>query len=227
MHAVYYKAVALAQLGKPHAAAELMGIDRFLSIATLGAPEASGSDEAFRQALADEITGNATLHADPVGHASRGGFRTRTFPADTDRAAPALVTALRDAVCAYADGIRGDHPFVAARPERATFTAWALVFPAGGHQRLHHHPGRWLTGVYYVSVGEAAPGPEGASPGAIRIGGLPGWAGVEPAWPIRTILPEPGMLLLFPSFIPHETVPNAGACRRISVAFDVARGGAA
>ncbi|MEO7178390.1 MAG: tetratricopeptide repeat protein, partial [Allosphingosinicella sp.] len=37
MHAVYYKAVALAQLGRGKDAAELMGIDRFLSVANLQA----------------------------------------------------------------------------------------------------------------------------------------------------------------------------------------------
>ncbi|HEY0412577.1 MAG TPA: putative 2OG-Fe(II) oxygenase [Allosphingosinicella sp.] len=225
MHAVYYRAVALAQLGQDGAASELMGIDRFLSVETLAAPDGFGSDPAFRQSLAEEILGNETLHPDPIGHASRGGLRTRTFPSESDRAAVALIGAIRNAVSTYADAICGTHPFVAARPKRATFTPWALVFPAGGHQRLHHHPGRWLTGVYYVSVAEGRAGLDAASPGAIRIGGLPPGAGVEPPWPVLTIHPEPGMLLLFPSFVPHETVPNGGECRRISVAFDVAAQG--
>jgi tetratricopeptide (TPR) repeat protein len=222
MHAVYYKAVALAQLGKAGAASELMGIHRFLSVATLPVPDRFGSEPAFRQSLAEEILGNETLHPDPIGHASRGGLRTRTFPSESDQAAVALIGAIRDSVSTYADALCGKHPFVEARPKRATFTAWALVFPAGGHQRLHHHPGRWLTGVYYVKVADGRAGPDAASPGAIRIGGLPSWAGVEPPWPVVTIHPKPGMLLLFPSFVPHETVPEGAECRRISVAFDVA-----
>lgn len=220
MHAVYYKAVALAQLGKREAAADLMGIDRFLSAAVLPAPVGASSNEAFQQDLAEEILGNETLHLDPVGHASRLGLRTRIFPADGDHAGAALIPAIRSSVSAYADALAEDHPFVRSRPKRATFTPWALIFPAGGHQHLHHHPGRWLTGVYYVSVGEGGLGP--ASPGAIRIGGLPSWAGVEPPWPVLTLQPTPGLLLLFPSFVPHETIPNKGTTRRISVAFDVA-----
>jgi uncharacterized protein (TIGR02466 family) len=166
--------------------------------------------------------GNPTLHADPVGYASRGGLRTRTFPLESDHAAPALLGAIRTAVSAYSDGLSGEHPFVKGRPERATFTPWALVFPAGGHQRLHHHPGRWLTGVYYVSAAGRAGAPDASAAGAIRIGGLPDWAGVEPPWPVLTMSPKPGMLLLFPSSVPHETVPNGAAGDRISVAFDVA-----
>jgi hypothetical protein len=34
--------------------------------------------------------------------------------------------------------------------------------------------------------------------------------------------PVPGTLLLFPSFVPHETVPPGEGAERISVAFDVA-----
>jgi len=222
MHAVYYKAVALAQLGRGEAAAELMGIGRFLSIASLPPGDAFGSEAAFRETLAKEIRGNPTLHADPVGHASRGGLRTRNFPLEGDRAAPELINAIRRAVSTYADGLFGDHPFVMARPARATFTPWALVFPTDGHQRLHHHPGRWLTGVYYVSVPQSECGLDAPAAGAIRVGGLPDWAGVKPPWPILTITPEPGMLLLFPSSVPHETVPNGIAGDRISVAFEVA-----
>jgi catechol 2,3-dioxygenase-like lactoylglutathione lyase family enzyme len=222
MHAVHYKAVALAQLGRDEEAAEMMGLDRFLSVATLQAGQGFESEESFRQSLAKEILGNPTLHPDPVGHASQGGLRTRNFPLESDRAAPALIAAIRGAVSDYADSLRGHHPFIESRPERATFSPWALVFPAGGRQRLHQHPGRWLTGIFYVSVPEDGSGRRAPSPGAIRIGGLPDWAGVEPPWPVLTIAPKPGMLLLFPSSVPHETVPNGAAGERISVAFDVA-----
>jgi hypothetical protein len=101
-------------------------------------------------------------------------------------------------------------------------TQWALVFRGGGHQVPHHHPGCWLTGVYYVSARRDPPRPGEPLPGIIRIGGLPGWAGVEPPWELIEVEPVPGTLLLFPSFVPHETVPPGEGAERISVAFDVA-----
>jgi len=220
-HALHHKAVALAQLGRGDEATELMALDRFLSIAPLPAPPGFGGEEAFREAVRAEILANPTLHPDPVGHATRSGLRTRHFPAAGDRAAADLVKAIRMAVTAYADALAGDHPFVRARPDRATFTPWALVFRGAGHQVAHHHPGCWLTGVYYVSARRASP--EGAAhPGVIRIGALPDSAGVEPPWPVIEIEPVPGTLLLFPSFVPHETVPPGDGAERISVAFDVA-----
>jgi len=218
-HALHYKAVALAQLGRGDEAAALMALDRYLHRQVLPPPPGFAGASDFGATLRREILANPTLHPDPAGHASSGGLRTRLFPHPGDVAAPRLTEAIRDAISVYAEALTGGHPFVRARPQRATFTPWALVFRGSGRQILHHHPGRWLTGVYYVG-GE---GEIGA--GALRVGGLPRWAGVEPPWPMLDVEPSPGTLLLFPSFVPHETVPPGSAAERISVAFDVAAAG--
>jgi tetratricopeptide (TPR) repeat protein len=210
-HAVYYCAVALALLGRSAEAAAIMDVESFLARSRLGAP-------AFRARLKAEIIANPTLRPDPAGHTTRHGLRTLAFPAPGDEAAPALLDLIRGAVGDYAAALDGDHPFVRARPEQAALTAWAIILRGRGHQLLHHHPRPWLTGVYYVDAPGGRP-----RPGAIRIGRLPGWAGIEPPWPVREIAPEPGTLLLFPSFLPHETLPTGSEAERVSVAFDVDR----
>jgi hypothetical protein len=224
-HAVHYKAVALAQLGRGGEAAALMGFDRFFSRAILPPPDGFGGAEGFGEAVRSEILANPSLHRDPAGHATRSGLRTRTYPVAGDRAGPALVGAIRAAIDAYAGALSGDHAFVRARPSRARLTPWALLFRGAGHQLLHHHPGCWLTGVYYVSARRDVPEDGAPRPGLIRIGALPAWAEVEPPWPVLEIEPVPGTLLLFPSFVPHETVPPGDGAERISVAFDVAAAG--
>lgn len=217
MHALYRKALALVQLGRDDEAAETMGLDRFLRILRLGAPPPFEDEPGFRAALEKEIVDNPTLHSDPAGHATRKGRRTLTFPLPGDAAGAALIGAIRDGVADYAAGLAGDHPFVEARPERATLKSWALIFDSRGHQVLHHHPGPWLTGVYYVTA------PRGAvRPGALRIGSLPEWIGRPAPWRTIDLEPEPGTLILFPSFVPHETLPTGSDEVRISVAFDVA-----
>jgi hypothetical protein len=210
-HALHYRAVALALLGRSAEAAEIVDIDRFLARSRLGAP-------AFRTRLKAEIVANPTLRPDPAGHTTRHGLRTLAFPAADDSAAPALLGMIRDAIGGYSAALGGDHPFVRARPERAALTAWAILLRGRGRQLLHHHPRPWLTGVYYVDAPGGRP-----RPGTIRIGRLPGWAGIEPPWPVIDIAPEPGTLLLFPSFFPHETLPTGSEAERISVAFDVDR----
>lgn len=224
-HALHYKAVALAQLGRGGEAAELMGLDRFLRVEPLPAPPGFDSGEAFRESVRAEIVANPGLHRDPAGHATRSGLRTRVFPVEGDLAATALMGSIRAAVESYAEALGGDHPFVRARPASATFTPWALLFSGAGHQLPHHHPGCWLTGVYYVSARYEPPRPGAPPPAMLRIGGLPAWAGVDPPWPVLEIAPTPGTLVLFPSFVPHETVPPGEGAERISVAFDVAAAG--
>jgi tetratricopeptide (TPR) repeat protein len=208
-HALYYRAVALALLGRSAEAAAIVDVDRFLARSRLGDPP-------LRAGLKAEILANPTLRPDPAGHTTRDGLRTTAFPAPDDKAAPALLGLIRGAVGDYATALEGDHPFVRARPQRAALTAWGIVLAGRGRQLLHHHPRPWLTGVHYVAAPEGRP-----PPGAIRIGRLPGWAGVAPPWPVLEIAPEPGTLLLFPSFFPHETLPTESEAERISVAFDV------
>jgi hypothetical protein len=216
-HFLYHKALALTLLGRSEEAAALMDPERFLRILDLGAPPPFEEAEAFNRGLGAEIEANPTLHRDPAGHATREGRRTLVFPLPGDSAGAALVAAVSRAVSDYADGLAGSHPFVAARPTHATLKSWALLFDSRGHQRLHHHPGPWLTGVYYVT---APSGP--VRPGALRIGSVPHWLGRRPPWPVLDIEPEPGRLVLFPSFVPHETLPTGSDEVRISVAFDVA-----
>lgn len=223
-HALHYKAVALALLGRGGEAEALMGLDRFLHNESLPSPPGFEDDPGFRRRLRSEILANPGLHPDPAGHATRAGLRTRTFPAAGDRAGPALIGAIRSAVQAYAEALSGDHAFVRARPARATLTPWALIFRGGGHQVPHHHPGSWLTGVYYVHAHrEDAPAesPKAPRPGIIRLGVFPDGIDAEPPWPVIEIEPVPGTLLLFPAFVPHETVPPGDGAERISIAFDV------
>lgn len=215
-HALHHRMAALAMLGRGAEAQALLGLEHFFRSSPLPIPTAFDENH-FLKTLAAEIRANTTLHPDPAGHATSNGLRTDIFPAVGDRAGPDLVAAIREEVDGYAESLRGDHPFVLARPERARFTPWALIFSGSGYQHLHVHPGCWLTGVFYVAAPEGLP-----RPGAIRIGALPAWAKVDPPWPVLEIEPEPGRLLLFPSFLPHETLPSASEEPRISVAFDVA-----
>lgn len=213
VHIVYHKALALVALGRSEEAAALMGLDHFLWIGRLDPP----APPQFNAALQREIESNPTLHSDPVGHATKAGRRTATFPLPGDCAGRALVRAIKEKIADYAAGLSGEDPFVQARPARATFKSWALVFDSKGHQLLHRHPGPWLTGVYYVT----APGGDRHA-GALRIGAVPPWLGRPPPWQVIDVQPVPGTLVLFPSFVPHETLPTGSDQVRISVAFDVA-----
>jgi uncharacterized protein (TIGR02466 family) len=97
---------------------------------------------------------------------------------------------------------------------------WINVSGKGAFNAPHDHPGWVWSGTYYVAV------PSGPSVHsgdiefldprvlAITVDGANCFAG-----PV-TRQPEPGMLLVFPSYLRHWVYPNEQDCDRISVAFN-------
>ena len=89
----------------------------------------------------------------------------------------------------------------------------------------HLHPDAWLSGVYYVQVPAVVAGGEDHA-GWLEFGEP------SPDFPLavtpperRLVRPEEGLLVLFPGYFYHHTVPFEGEGRRISIAFDVRRRG--
>ena len=101
---------------------------------------------------------------------------------------------------------------------------WVNVLETGGHQAMHNHANSFISGVVYLTA--THPGSQTVfmkSPGGTDFlfrndhsGMTPGeynadkW--VSPA-------PEPGDVVLFPSYLMHAVPPNQGE-RRISLAFN-------
>lgn len=210
--ALHFKALALDRLGRAAEARALMSLEAFTTVV----PPSAARGRPCLEALRGEILANRTLRPDPAGHATRQGVQTtRLVAADT----PALVALRQEimrAVDAYVAALTGDHPFVAARPAAARLNAWAVILGGQGRQASHRHPAGWLSGVFYVDAPAATDGPR---PGALRLGARDDDA--PPAWGVREVEPEPGTLVLFPSYVPHATAPTGSEALRISVAFDV------
>ena len=107
-------------------------------------------------------------------------------------------------------------------------TNW--IFSAGGTStgvailtrctRIRAPPGR---AFYYVDHGESSPDAEGT---AIHLyDPYPRTNIFFPELSTSNVLfkPEPGSMILFPSYVPHAVLPHRGDRERISVAFNVRR----
>ena len=209
-------------LGRPEKARRLIALDRFIAVTELVLPQGYATASTFQAALASEITRNPTLRPDPPHLATKGGLQTMGgLPNKCEPAISEAIALIRVAVDAYAADLKGrDHPFVKALPKQAWLNAWAVVYPANGRQVAHIHPEGWLSGVYYVSVPKKSPEKSRDGNlvlGAIELEGLT----IDPPWGIRDISPIPGRLVLFPSYVPHATIPTTSADKRICIAFDV------
>jgi uncharacterized protein (TIGR02466 family) len=108
------------------------------------------------------------------------------------------------------------------RAMRWTLAAWANVNPSGGFNRMHTHPGSTWSGTYYVDTGAPADAEKGTplnffDPCQGRANTF-----LQPMVNSSyTIRPEPGLMVLFPSYMPHMVLPHQGERERISIAFNL------
>ncbi len=108
--------------------------------------------------------------------------------------------------------------------------AWANVNGPGDGNICHYHPGAYWSGTYYVDDGGCASDPSlggefemldprGPTPGMYA----PSFrtTGDESAGSGETILPRPGLLFLFPSWLQHQVRTYRGERLRVSIAFNL------
>jgi Flp pilus assembly protein TadD len=94
--------------------------------------------------------------------------------------------------------------------------AWSVHLKSGGFHVNHIHPEGQLSSAFYVRTPKAAQGLEGY----LKFG-EPGPPTAPPLQADHLIKPEPGMLVLFPSYMWHGTVPFSSDEPRLSCAFDI------
>ena len=97
-------------------------------------------------------------------------------------------------------------------------SAWSVRLNSGGFHIDHIHPEGWLSSAFYVRTPKGMQGDEGA----LKFG-EPGPPTLPPLGPDHLVRPEPGMLVLFPAYMWHGTVPFASGEKRLTCAFDIVK----
>jgi uncharacterized protein (TIGR02466 family) len=210
-------ATTAAMLGRADDYAKLMDRSRWFHAAPLPVPDG------FNRVLAAEILAHESARPFRPTATHGAGTRIDDLQHKTNPNARRLHDFLRAAVEAYAVDRRifATDPMIAQRPAAVTVESWSLATHDDGHTDWHIHPEGWISGVYYVQMPELGPGGN-HRPGEIEFGpfpfGLYSDALAAHRW---HLMPEPGLLLLFPSHYAHRSWPTGLAAPRISIAFDV------
>jgi uncharacterized protein (TIGR02466 family) len=131
-----------------------------------------------------------------------------------------------DAAMAVANKATRDRKGLPVRPAwRAE--CWANVNRRGHANKRHTHPGCYWSGTYYVDTGEGIGGDLGGEfqfhdprGGALRGNAGAGVAAPGDAAPL--VRPEPGLMVIFPSWMLHSVRPYRAGGTRISIAFNLA-----
>jgi uncharacterized protein (TIGR02466 family) len=97
---------------------------------------------------------------------------------------------------------------------------WANVNPPGSYHPTHAHPNNFLSGVYYVDAPGSGTDLVFQDPRPISI--MP-WSGKPTRMTANasTAQPQPGRMVIFPSWLRHHVPTNEGTTERISISFNL------
>jgi len=79
----------------------------------------------------------------------------------------------------------------------------------------------YISGVYYPLLPDIVGKPEHGQEGFFELGRPPADFPITEPTGIMPVRPEEGLMILFPSYFYHRTIPFVSDQRRISIAFDV------
>ncbi len=200
--------------------AQLYDYDAFVGGGPIATPSGWPDLPAY---LTDLVTSLDRLHrreTDPVGQSVRLGTQTRhDLLKDPDPVIQAFFKAIDAPIRDYLQRL-GDGPDPVRRRRKDDYRivgAWSVNLRPGGFHIDHVHAEGWLSSACHIE----APVNDGDQGGWLKFGqpGLP----TQPRLPAeRFHRPEPGRLVLFPSYMWHGTQPFDAGPRRLSIAFDLA-----
>ncbi|MDH3670777.1 MAG: tetratricopeptide repeat protein [Gammaproteobacteria bacterium] len=218
-----FKAAALGELGNRESVDHLLDFDRFIQPVRLETPAGYASVADFNAALAHHVRSHPTLVSAPASHATRLGKHSGELLDQSKGPIAVLEEIIRSSVKTYMRKLSTDleHPFTDSRPKNFALTAWGIVLGSKGYQLPHIHPSAWLSGVYYVQVPEVFAEAGNAQAGWIEFGRPPIHFHCKADARVKLFQPEEGLMLLFPSYFYHGTVPFNYDAQRISIAFDI------
>jgi hypothetical protein len=180
-----------------------------------------GLSESELAELAAVLRGLHTGQSAPLGQSVEGG--TQTYGHLHLRRNPAIVRLFAAIEAMLADYVAGlpdfgeGHPLAPLSAGRVQLLAsWSIRLTAGGRHVPHLHD----TGTISSAAHIARPAGLAAEEGVLELGRLPEDIPLAHE-PFARFAPQPGQLVLFPSFVYHATT-RFPAGERLTVAFDAA-----
>lgn len=214
-HAIALQATVWRALGDPRYRA-LYDYDTVVGVFQLETPPGWPSLEAYLADLGVALKQAHHFQTHPFAQSIRHGSQAANVQQIDHPATRALTAALDQPLRAYIDALgEGADPLRARKSGSYKFQGmWSILMRAGGKHINHVHPQGWISSACYVETPHAGAGHEGW----LKLGEPSVACGQEAE---RYVEPNPGRLVLFPSYMWHGTVPFTGDGVRLTFAFDV------
>ncbi|NND81130.1 MAG: tetratricopeptide repeat protein [Gammaproteobacteria bacterium] len=203
----------------------LADYEQFVVAYSLVTPPGYDSLEHFLAALERRLADlHKTVNA-PLNQTLRHGTQTaaRLFHLQQPEI-QSLQMALQPIVQSYVDDMPNDdaHPLLRRNTGKFAFSgSWSVNLKANGFHVNHVHPAGWISSSCYITLPSVNRADPASLQGAIKFGESPLALGDREVIE-KTIIPQPGMVVLFPSYMWHGTIPYAGDERdvRLTTPFD-------
>lgn len=215
------EATAARLLGDPRYES-LYDYARYVRQYKLPIPGGWSSLEDFHADLIPVLEARHKFSAPPLDQSLRAGTQTpRGLLGDPDPVIQAFLKALEGPIAEFRDAIGSEprQPLTSRNTGKTALAGcWSVRLHREGYHVNHVHTEGWISSAYYVEVPPEVEDAEARS-GWIKFG--------EPRFPVpgatagKFVKPEPGALLLFPSYMWHGTMPIHGDEARMTIAFDV------
>lgn len=213
-------ATAWRLLGDPRYG-ELYDYDRFVRAWTIDTPKGWRTLSSYLADLKDGLDAMHTARTHPVGQSLRHGSQTQeNLLASFHPAVAAFPKAIEEPIRAHMAAVgKGAGPLRSRNTGAYAISGiWSVRLKPNGFHVDHVHPAGWLSSACYIDL-----------PPAVAAGEREGWIkfgepGVDTLPKLEAehfVKPEPGLLVLFPSYMWHGTVPLSGEASRLTVAFDL------
>lgn len=200
----------------------LCDYERLVMVTEVPSIDGSQNPQDYAGEMAALLDSLHVTTSEPGDQSLRGG--TQTPGALFSRPDPAI-QAFRDAVRVAAEKAVAElpddptHPFLSRKSDHFGFSgSWSVRLSAGGHHVSHVHPKGWMSSAYYARLPETDAEADLRHEGWIQFGAPPEHLGIELP-PRRIVEPQPGRLVLFPSYMWHGTIPFQSG-DRLTAAFD-------
>ncbi len=162
----------------------------------------------------------AEMRADPHGEhfSNKGGWQSGKYVLKKPEMEPLLAAVVEGSKRCIGSLPLTRHDFVID-------TAWINISPRGAFNCTHVHAGSLFSGVLYLQSAGVDSGP--------IVFDCDMWRGREMMsyteearnshllWPSYVYPPNPGMMIVFPSALPHYVEVNSSELDRISVSFNI------
>ncbi|NJL42912.1 MAG: hypothetical protein HC935_05185 [Pseudanabaena sp. SU_2_4] len=196
-------------------AKSLFDWENLVSCDRLSVPTGWADLSQFNAQLCNYVYQHPTLLADRPGKPIIRGQQTYEIFADSTEVMDALKqkidASLRDyfSRCAGQRHSERNLAFFHGITSKWNLSGWAVVLSPQGFQTPHIHPESFCSGVYYIQIPDSI----------VQTTTYEGYLSFDALFPHEaedvklakfTIAPEEGLLVLFPSYFWHSTIPFSG-----------------